>query len=71
MKKSYTYNCVCPICGHENKFLDLEETGGLMECESCLNVVQTKNCKKMVNIPVYDIKQVPDLMKKGVLASCT
>lgn len=31
MKKSYTYNCLCPICGHENKFLDLEETGGLME----------------------------------------
>ena len=25
----------CPICGHLNKNLDLEDSRGLMECERC------------------------------------
>ena len=30
----------CPICGTINKSLDLEETDGWMECESCGAVTQ-------------------------------
>lgn len=30
----------CPICGALNKSLDLEETDGWMECESCGEVTQ-------------------------------
>lgn len=30
----------CPICGTINKSLDLEETDGWMECESCGEVTQ-------------------------------
>ena len=25
----------CPVCGHLNKNLDLEDSRGLMECERC------------------------------------
>ncbi len=25
----------CPICGHLNRNLDLEDSNGLMECERC------------------------------------
>ena len=31
---------VCPCCGTVNKSLDLEETDGWMECESCGEVSQ-------------------------------
>lgn len=30
----------CPICGTVNRSLDLDETDGWMECESCHNAVQ-------------------------------
>ena len=30
----------CPICGAMNESLNLEETDGWMECESCGNAVQ-------------------------------
>lgn len=30
-----TFNRVCPICGHLNKNLYLEDTNGWMECERC------------------------------------
>lgn len=28
-------NVKCPLCGHLNKGVDLEETGGWVECENC------------------------------------
>ncbi len=42
-----------------------------MECEECLSVVQTHDLEVTVNIPVYDISDISELMKKGVLAPCT
>ncbi|MDO4651040.1 MAG: hypothetical protein Q4B26_20575 [Eubacteriales bacterium] len=29
------FNCMCPVCGHMNKEVDLVETDGEMECEQC------------------------------------
>ena len=28
----------CPVCGHMNKNLSLEDSGGWMECEKCRNI---------------------------------
>ena len=28
-------NVKCPLCGHLNEGVDLEETGGWVECENC------------------------------------
>ena len=57
------YNAKCPICGTENKKLDLDETNGWMECECCKNVcIPTeyfKNiAKRCVKIPVYTMEQL-------------
>ena len=46
----------CPICGTINKELDLDETDGWMECESCQNVVQVLKYAKTRHIPVYQMK---------------
>ena len=32
------YDVNCPICGHLNEKLYLEETGGVFECNRCLHV---------------------------------
>ena len=42
----------CPICGTINKSLDLEETDGWMECESCGEVTQQIN---YANISLLDM----------------
>lgn len=28
---------ICPLCGHKNKGVDLEESDGWAECENCGN----------------------------------
>ena len=38
-----TFNRVCPICGHLNMNLYLDDTDGWMECEKCRNI--TKDTK--------------------------
>lgn len=45
----------CPICGALNQSLDLEETDGWMECESCRNVVQIMKYVKMNHVPCYEM----------------
>lgn len=35
------YNEKCPICGAENKHLNLDETNGWFECEKCGSIVNT------------------------------
>lgn len=44
---------ICPICGTVNRSLDLDETDGWMECESCKNVVQVLEYVKTRHIPIY------------------
>ena len=45
----------CPICGAVNRSLDLDETDGWMDCESCKNVVQVLEYVKTRHIPVYQM----------------
>jgi transcription initiation factor TFIIIB Brf1 subunit/transcription initiation factor TFIIB len=35
MVKVRGYDCMCPVCGHMNYSVDLNETSGEMECEKC------------------------------------
>ena len=45
----------CPICGTVNRSLDLDETDGWMECESCHNAVQILAYAKTKRVPVYQM----------------
>ena len=47
----------CPICGTLNKSLDLEETDGWMECESCGTAVQIMKYVKTRHVPVYQMEE--------------
>ena len=41
----------CPICGTINKSLDLEETDGWMECESCGDAINKQMHKRVPVCP--------------------
>lgn len=45
----------CPICGAMNESLNLEETDGWMECESCGNAVQIMKYVKTRRVPCFQI----------------
>ena len=45
----------CPICETLNKSLNLEETDGWMECESCGSAVQIMKYVKTRRIPTYQM----------------
>ena len=45
----------CPICGTVNRSLDLDETDGWMECESCHNAVQILEYAKSRRVPGYQM----------------
>lgn len=47
------YNVKCPLCGTENKNVDLDETHGYMECEHCGEVVGFPKYMKTQSIPLY------------------
>ena len=46
------YNVECPICGALNKNLNLDETGGWMECDSCGKVVGLPKYMRLINLPM-------------------
>lgn len=48
-----TTDAKCPLCGTINKSVDLEETDGWMECESCGNVVQVLKYVRTRRVPEY------------------
>ncbi len=55
------YNEKCPICGTENKRLNLDETNGWFICEKCGNKVNTlKHYKtqKVANISSMSVDQM-------------
>ena len=54
----------CPICGAMNESLNLEETDGWMECESCGNAVQIMKYVKTRRVPRFQMHdcQVHDVI---------
>ena len=53
-----TYDVKCPICGHMNYSLYLEETDGWMECEQCKHTSRSVPMGNMVKIPVFKMKDL-------------
>lgn len=51
----YAKDVKCPICGTVNRSLDLDETDGWMECESCHNAIQILEYAKSKRVPVYQM----------------
>ena len=66
-----TYDRRCPYCRHMNKKLYLEETGGLMECESCreISYVLIPQTGEISDRKSSNIKRLSDL-KSGITAEC-
>lgn len=52
------YNVECPICGAMNKNLNLDETGGWMECDSCGKVVGLPKYMRLISVPKLNIPLV-------------
>ena len=61
-----TYNVTCPICGHLNRNLILEETDGWMECEKCKQLTRSIKMEKMVKIPVFSMHRT----KQETVVAC-
>lgn len=51
------YDVKCPICGHVNHNLYLEETDGWMECEKCGSMTKSKQFGNTIQIPVFRMKE--------------
>ena len=56
-----TYDRKCPYCRHMNRKLYLEETGGLMECESCgeISYVLIPQADE-IPVPHFDLRVGPE-----------
>ena len=61
----------CPICGTINKSLDLEETDGWMECESCGEVTQQMKYVKTRKVPYYQMGKVQVLVRNLSSVCCS
>ena len=46
-----TYDVICPVCGHLNVDLYLEDSNGSMECEECGCVSRAKRTKPAFTDP--------------------
>lgn len=55
------YDVKCPICGTINRNLNLEETGGWMECEHCQATTKTNGFNKGKKVPVLTMEQATKL----------
>lgn len=65
-----SYDVKCPICGKVNAGLDLEETDGWMECDSCGNITQNlEHRKPTVLIPLYRVDQLYKLKDRELSAT--
>lgn len=52
---------ICPICGTENKGLNLDETNGWFICEHCKSEVNNLTHCKTVKVPL--LKTVEEIEK--------
>lgn len=60
------YDVKCPICGHMNYNLYLEETDGWMECENCGSTTNANHDENMTHVPVFSLKQLTELARACV-----
>ena len=59
-----TRDVKCPACGTVNHNVNLEETGGWMECITCgLTVKSLHDTDKVVTLPVYDMRDSKKLLR--------
>ena len=66
-----TYDRKCPYCRHMNRKLYLEETGGLMECESCgeISYVLIPQADEIYDRRSRSIKKVREFIKGTAVSS--
>lgn len=58
------YNEVCPNCGTLNYHLDLDETGGVYECECCKQIIKSKTYgMDFTVLPLFDLSDSIDQVR--------
>lgn len=58
------YNEVCPNCGTWNYHLDLDETGGVYECECCKQIIESKTYGiDLTELPLFDLGDPIDQLR--------
>lgn len=58
------YNERCPKCGKWNYYLDLDETGGIYECDDCKQIIQSATYKMdIMELPLYDLENPTDKLR--------
>ena len=57
----------CPICGTVNRSLDLDETDGWMECESCGSVVNVLGMEDGNAIPMLTKELCASIMARAAV----
>ena len=62
------YNAVCPVCRMLNRNLFLEETGGIMECDFCGNLVDVLGTESENAIPVLSKELFMEVKILGMVA---
>ena len=53
-----TFDVRCPVCGHMNHNLFLEETDGWMECEKCNATTRSLKSEDTIRIPLKSLKTI-------------
>lgn len=53
-----TFDARCPVCGHMNHNLFLEETDGWMECEKCNAATKSLKSEDTIRIPLKSLKTI-------------
>ena len=53
-----TFDVRCPVCGHMNHNLFLEETDGWMECEKCNVATRSLKYEDTIRIPLKSLKTI-------------
>lgn len=53
-----TFDVRCPVCGHMNHNLFLEETDGWMECEKCNAATRSLKSEDTIRIPLRSPKTI-------------
>lgn len=53
-----TFDVRCPVCGHMNHNLFLEETDGWMECEKCNTATRSLKSEDTIRIPLKSLNTI-------------